>query len=222
MYCAIIGDIIGSKLINNRKETQKKLNEVLTSINEKYKNDIAAKFLITLGDEFQGLLKEPYNLLKILFTISMELYPIKIRFGIGFGEINTSINKEMAIGADGPAYYMARKAIEEIKDKEIRYEKPYHNIIINYNNLKYEKIIRLVNATLSICGLIEGRWSEKQREAIRLLNDKEKNLKNVASDLHVSKSSIHRRIDSSGYYTYRHAIDTVRELLLEIWGEQND
>ena len=40
---------------------------------------------------------------------------MKLRFGIGVGEISTVINPEMALGADGPGYYNARKAIEDLK-----------------------------------------------------------------------------------------------------------
>ena len=56
LYIAIIGDIKGSKKLDNRNEVQKKLTSVLDDINKKYKDDIYSKFTITLGDEFQGLL----------------------------------------------------------------------------------------------------------------------------------------------------------------------
>lgn len=55
-FIVVIGDICGSKHLNNRKEIQDKLREILNKINNKYKLDIVAKFVITLGDEFQGLL----------------------------------------------------------------------------------------------------------------------------------------------------------------------
>ena len=115
MYCAIIGDIVDSKKIKNRAEIQTKLENVLLAINKKYEIDIAANFVITLGDEFQGLLKLPKNLTRIIEQIKMELYPIKLRFGAGIGEIYTEINPKIAIGADGPAYHNAREAIEIIQ-----------------------------------------------------------------------------------------------------------
>ena len=58
-YIAIIGDIKNSRKIDNRKEVQTKLNGVLDEINQTYCEEIAAGFLITLGDEFQGLLLRP-------------------------------------------------------------------------------------------------------------------------------------------------------------------
>jgi len=63
MYFAIIGDIVESKKILNRNEAQEKLNHILKDINIEYERNIAAKFIITLGDEFQGLLSNPIHLL---------------------------------------------------------------------------------------------------------------------------------------------------------------
>ena len=117
-YVAIIGDIKESKKINNRNEIQKKLIQVLEEINLKYDTDISSKFIITLGDEFQGLLCNGANTLRIISEIERKMYPIKIRFGVGVGTITTEVNKEMSLGADGPGYYKARNAIEYLKDNE--------------------------------------------------------------------------------------------------------
>ena len=97
MYVAIIGDIVNSRKIINRTEIQEKLNRVLEDINLDYKASIAAKFIITLGDEFQGLLSNPCDLFNIIDRIKFTMHPVKIRFGIGIGEINTEINKRNGV-----------------------------------------------------------------------------------------------------------------------------
>lgn len=56
-YIAIIGDMIDSKDIPNRFEGQQQLKACLDKLNKKYQAVLASKFSITLGDEFQGLLK---------------------------------------------------------------------------------------------------------------------------------------------------------------------
>ena len=60
--------------------------------------------MITLGDEFQGLLEITVSILEIIKYIQREIYPIKLRFGVGIGNVSTLINHEAAIGADGPAF----------------------------------------------------------------------------------------------------------------------
>lgn len=92
-YVAIIGDIIKSKSIKERKNVQEKLYQVLMKLNEKYQNDIAANFIITLGDEFQGLLHEGENVLPIIEYIQMEMHPVEIRFGIGVGKLQQILSE---------------------------------------------------------------------------------------------------------------------------------
>ena len=97
MYFAIIGDIIASKTISNRSEVQNHLKRILDQVNEEYKSNIASRFSITLGDEFQGLLHSAAHLFELLDTIQFQLYPTKIRFGIGVGDMNTEIIQETSI-----------------------------------------------------------------------------------------------------------------------------
>ena len=49
-YIAIIGDMKMSRKMEERKEVQVRLSDVLLRINETYKQDIVSKFTITLGD----------------------------------------------------------------------------------------------------------------------------------------------------------------------------
>lgn len=226
MYCAIIGDIVNSRKLENRAEVQLKLKQLLDQINIKYSEDIAAKFIITIGDEFQGLLKTPKRIFNLLDSIKMEIFPITIRFGIGLGDMNTRIYEDMAIGSDGPAYYAAREAIDEIKKSNYRYEQPTRDILIRYsqNNINFKRRLELMNSTLSTCYFIERRWSEKQREIIKVLTieDKEMNQKELGNLFDLSQSSIQRRINSSGFYTYKYAKNNVASALNDIWEELHD
>ena len=141
-YYAIIGDIKRSKKIENRCEIQEKLKKILDNVNSIYNNDISAKFLITLGDEFQGLLEMTAPILEIIKYIQREIYPIKLRFGVGIGNVSTLINHEAAIGADGPAFYAAREMIEFLREQEKKLKKQAADIQISVyekNVLKQKK-----------------------------------------------------------------------------------
>lgn len=218
MYIAIIGDIIDSKKIINRAEIQEKLNFILNEINKKYEKSISANFIITLGDEFQGLLNSPENIIKILEKIKLELYPVKLRFGIGFGGITTEINKTMAIGADGPAFYKARESIEELKISEKKNEKPFQDVIMKSEKPSHSICFNLINSILSSCSYIENKWTDKQREVIKFIFIDSLNQTTIAKQMKLEKSSIQRRIDSSGFYTYIYGLKEVSNSLNELWG----
>lgn len=141
-YYAIIGDIKRSKKIENRCEIQEKLKKILDNVNSIYNNDISAKFLITLGDEFQGLLEITAPILEIIKYIQREIYPIKLRFGVGIGNVSPLINHEAAIGADGPAFYAAREMIEFLREQEKKLKEQAADIQISVyekNVLKQKK-----------------------------------------------------------------------------------
>ena len=194
MYYAIIGDIKNSKEIDNRYEVQNKLKKILDDINLKYKADIKANFLITLGDEFQGLLNSPVFAIEIVKYIQRELYPVKLRFGIGIGEISTEINQKAAIGADGPAFYAAREMINFLKNEEKHLKNQAPDIQIGYYNSKTIEIDE-INIMLTLIKVIEDSWTDKQRYTIwdMMLNggSQEKCAKRMKdTDFHYSATEI--------------------------------
>lgn len=65
-YCTIICDIKSSRKIENREEIQYKIIDMLKETNKIFKDLIISPFLITIGDEWQGLTKYPCDYLKII------------------------------------------------------------------------------------------------------------------------------------------------------------
>ena len=222
VYCAIIGDIIGSRNIEERSSVQKNLKKILDKINDEYRSEIASRFTITIGDEFQGLIRSTKYLLKIIDTIKMEFYPNMLRFGVGFGIMYTEIIEEVSIGSDGPAYYAARKAIDEIKYSNNKYEQPDRDILIYDDNKISNEKYDLINATLSLCRVIEKGWTQKQREVIVEMFYTNKSQRSLAEELGVKQSSIHRRLNSGNYFTYKNAKEKIDRYINYMWESYYD
>lgn len=214
-YIAIIGDIKKSRQIIDRKNVQKKLYEILVEINKKYLNDISAKFMITLGDEFQGLLHTGEHLLEIIDEIQRSMYPFGIRFGIGVGTITTDINFEMAIGADGPAFYKARQAIELLKQKEQKNKTQISDIRMEFDT-DDQSTVAMLNTILTLLTVLKNNWTERQREIIWDMLVHDDGQEKSAKRLGIAQSSVHRGLMNGNYYAYREAVDTIRNVLIEI------
>lgn len=118
LYCAIIGDIVGSRKLADRNEAQKKFQAMAEKACRQYQADIVSPFTVTIGDEFQVLLRRVKTAPEVIDTVIREMAPIALVFGVGIGDISTDINREMAIGMDGPAFHAARKAVEQAKRKK--------------------------------------------------------------------------------------------------------
>lgn len=214
-YIAIIGDIKDSKKLNNRNEVQKKLKGILDDINREYYNDIYSRFTITLGDEFQGLLFNGSNCMNILSEIERKMYPVKLRIGIGIGDITTDINRELSIGADGPAYYMARTAIVRLKENENKKQTNPADMRIEIDG-NCEILTMTINTILSLMTVIKDSWTDRQREVIwDMLEHQDSQLK-AAKRLGISQSAIQQNLSGGKYYAYKEAFDTIGKILKEI------
>ena len=219
MYAAIIGDIIGSKKIKERDESQKKLKQVLETLNQEYKTTISSSLTLTLGDEFQGLFSSPAFILEIIDKIKFNMYPVELRFGIGFGEILTEIDREISIGSDGPAYWHARAAINNVHEEN---DYHYSRLLIKKGNESSQE--KVINDSLKLCDFIESRWRETQRELVEVSVIKFGHYQLVsqtelAGMLGVSKQATNQRIQSSGYYQYLRMKNSITQLLIAEWEE---
>ena len=78
------------------------------------------------------------HLFKIIDHIKSSIYPQKLRFGIGIGQISTDLNN-IALGSDGPAYYAARRSIEYLhqleKTEKCKTQDIYVGIYNSYNSI---------------------------------------------------------------------------------------
>lgn len=219
-YIAIIGDIIESKKLADRYESQRKLKQVLENVNAHYSGDIESNFMITLGDEFQGLLNSGENVIRIVEYIQISLYPVEIRFGIGIGRIDTEINRLMPFGADGSAYHNARKMINIIKSNEKKNKSPATNIMVGSDG-DHSNLEMLINTILSLSTAIKQRWTERQREVAFDCILHGDNQKEAAARLNTIQPSIHKALSKADYYSYKNAMDVVSKVLSDIRVNKN-
>lgn len=203
---AIIGDIIKSKSIGDRQKSQQELQTVLQGINKRNKELLASRFTITLGDEFQGVFKESIKLLRILDEITFSLQPIRIRFGIGVGTLTTELDPDSSIGADGPAYWKAREAIEFVH-KNNDYGRANIHLEVEDPDCSAE----LINEILKLTALQVSGWRDSQIEVYKvilqdeILDPEQINHQRIAENLGILMSSLTRRFESSGIKRYMSA-----------------
>lgn len=118
-YTALIGDIVSSRSLSLRKRqaAQKDFTALMKQLNHKYAKSVLAKFVITLGDEFQAILSDPAIIPDLIWAIRLT-FPYPVRLGFGHGALSTAV-PEYAINVDGPALHRARAAIERARKGKI-------------------------------------------------------------------------------------------------------
>ena len=118
-YTVIIGDVSGSKQLSglDRYQTQLFVKSAVVQINEQFQDAIEAPMTITKGDEFQGLIDTPAHTYEIIHALQKMVFPIRIRYGIGIGNIYR-MGGVLPIEMDGPAFHHANKALNLAKKRK--------------------------------------------------------------------------------------------------------
>ena len=201
MYLALIADVIDSKMVQERFDLQKQLEKTLQTMNELFGEFLASSFTLTLGDEFQALLKVDAPVFKIIDTLRSLLTPTQLRFGIGLGEIVTDIDPLQSIGADGPAYWNARAAINLVHQKN-----DYGNTQIYFSSGK-EKQDFFVNALIASGEAIRSGWRGSQEEILldllkRCVYSENFSQQDLAQSLEINPSALSKRLKSSSIRVY--------------------
>lgn len=201
MYLALIADVIDSKMVQERFNLQKQLEKTLRKMNELFGDYLASYFTLTLGDEFQALLKVDAPVFQIIDTLRSELSPTQLRFGIGLGEIATAIDPLQSIGADGPAYWNARAAINLVHQKN-----DYGNTQIYFSSGNDSKDL-LVNALIASGEAIRSGWRGSQEEILldllkRFVYSENFSQQDLAQSLDINPSALSKRLKSSSIRVY--------------------
>ena len=201
MYLALIADVIDSKMVQERLDLQKQVGKTLQKMNELFGDYLASRFTLTLGDEFQALLKVDAPIFQIIDTLRSELTPTQLRFGIGLGEIVTAIDPLQSVGADGPAYWNARAAINFVHQKN-----DYGNTQIYFSSGKENKDF-FVNALIASGEAIRSGWRDSQEEILlnllkRSVYSESFSQQDLAQSLAINPSALSKRLKSSSIRVY--------------------
>ena len=222
MYLALIADVIDSKMVQERFDLQKQLEITLQKINGLFADYLASCFTLTLGDEFQALLKVDAPVFQIIDTLRSELTPTQLRFGIGLGEIVTAIDPLQSVGADGPAYWNARAAINFVHQKN-----DYGSTQIYFSSGKENQDF-FVNALIASGEAIRSGWRDSQEEILlnllkRSVYSESFSQQDLAQSLAINPSALSKRLKSSSIRVYlRRRAAALASIQSTVKGEEDE
>lgn len=110
-YITVICDLKNSRQLPDRDAVQHRLIRVLKEANARFGSILAAPFLVTVGDEWQGLLTYPSDYHAVLDFFRKELAGPDFYAGLGVGEVSVHDFELTVNQLDGPAFHKARAAV---------------------------------------------------------------------------------------------------------------
>lgn len=112
MY-TLIGDMVDSRKLPDRRRAQETLGQVLTEVSELL--DPVQTLEPTVGDEFQGAFDTLPTAVLAGLLVRLGLLPaMDVRCGIGFGELTVHDATRRPLLQDGPGWWAAREALDTL------------------------------------------------------------------------------------------------------------
>ena len=191
-YLAVIADMVKSRELPSaqRASVQKHFQELVGTLNREYRDSLASKFAITLGDEFQGLLTTSTVLPDLIWLVEEKFADRQVRVGLGLGALNTPL-QEYAINIDGPALHTARDAIEAAKKSDL-----LGGVFSGIGTLD-----EVLNGIARLLWFQRSNWTGAQRTIANLLR-KGMMQSEVADRLGISRQVVSKQVAASGWVTY--------------------
>ncbi len=200
----IMGDLVRSESSLPLDLLHELFNEAIGSQNATHSNAFLSPMTITLGDEFQGVVKSLAQAAQIARDIRLQLMAnsIDCRFVVGLVEIRTPINPNKAWNMMGPGLSRAREKLNQKKaDQFYRFSMLDSPII--------ELLLDAIGASVSA---IESDWTDQQRKDISALLSG-LSAAELANRRNVSVHSIYKVRSSGNYDVYSMQWHAIAEAL---------
>ena len=182
----LMADIVNSGS-SDSKNTMETFKEIVRNTNAVFIKSIDSPLTITLGDEFQGVVNNIANAIKIICYIEEYIVKnnikFKLRYVVNEGIIDTEINPIRSYEMLGKGLTEARKLLNELKKSKSRF--------FIHINLEAKK--ELLNESLLVYQNIIDNWNiEKDHDLLAKFIDLE-DYKKVSLAVNKDKSQIWKR-----------------------------
>jgi hypothetical protein len=141
----------------NAKALMRSFQIVVNAVNKQHQKQILSPLTITLGDEFQGIVRNVKAALQIIFDLEQHsmtaTVPFTLRYVLVEGVVETGINKAKAHGMLGPGLTEARERLNAMKTTLNRFEVA----------LKDTSRTEDLNLMLVIMQGIANQWTKAQK-----------------------------------------------------------
>jgi hypothetical protein len=203
LYYILMADVIGSREMDGIT-LMNELKSLIKKVSADYKGVFLSPITITLGDEFQSVIKSLSEAIEVIICIEETKLllntKITLRYVLYYGEIETEINEKIAHEMLGSGLTKSREILSNIKRGDNR-------IYVELHNEKSD----LLNGLFFLYTSIVDKWKLSDFELVDLLI-RLGDYKKVADFLKKDRGNIWRREKSLEIPQYL----TTRKLIKEI------
>lgn len=191
----IIIDIVGSRTIADRAA----LHEQILSIFDRVESALPSRVPLwaTVGDEFQIVYDSlDHAIAATALARLLSTGDVDLRFGIGLGEIRTIASGTRGPIDDGPGWYHAREALDELTRLQ-SHGHPWLRTWVSIDDAAYDHCPQLARALLTSRDHTISRMGikDKRMTAAWLMGATQQE---IAREEKMSQAAISQRLETSG------------------------
>src|SRR5688572_20601280 len=157
MHIILMADIVKSSK-GNAKALMKGFSNAVNTVNRKNQKEILSPLTITLGDEFQGVMRSVQAAIRVILDFEQlclsTVVPFRLRYVIVEGDIDTGLNRKKAHAMLGPGLTEARERLTSMKSSRSRFQV----------RLKNDDLSEDLSLMFVILQGIEDQWTLAQRK----------------------------------------------------------
>lgn len=200
---ALMGDVVGSREVDDRAGLQRRLTSLLDDLNRIHAEHLVAPLRLVRGDEFQGLLNGSRPIVPLLTHIEDGLHPVRVTFGVGRGALSTDPGPD--VGAlDGPVFHRGREALEEARRRD------QWARVSGFGGAADA----VIGSQLALVEAVRSRWTETQRRYARAARTALQ--REVAREFDVSESTVSKSLSAARFHVVVEAEDALAHFLDDV------
>lgn len=204
LFAVITGDVIDSQKHPAHLETLKeKLSQFATP-------GLDTPFHVSRGDELQAVCGELSLLPVIIRNLRYVCRPLTLRLGIGIGRIENHTPGRNSWDMTGPAFVLARQALDLIKKSKIP-----QTVLVSEDPF----FDRVFNMVYSLADTIVNGWTPRQWEAVQAYEASRTFVK-AAGELNIAWQNVQKRCQAAKWDVIKRVEQELGHLLEERFGRQ--
>ncbi|SEW18679.1 SatD family protein [Halobacterium jilantaiense] len=199
----VVGDVVGSRAIDDRDTFGRALDDALATVNHQYAGSVRADVVTVKGvDEVAGVLDHPRDVYGVVKTVHDEIHPDQVRFGVAHGAIDVNPDSADVTTMDGPAFHHANELLEWVERR---------GSLFAFEG-RYPAVDGLVSSTVNLILTLREDWTDPQFEAVRA-RERASSQQEAADQLDIGQQTVSDRLQRAHWNRVTQAEDTVREIL---------
>ena len=148
--------------------------------------DLVVPLSITLGDEWQGLLRTAPAAFELDFRLRRGLWPLRVHTGIGVGRVTSDMRERTAL-MDGPCFHRSRAALDASKQRRGP---------VTVLDTGQPELDAFISASEALLHAVMDDWTERQFECVMAFLDHGSEPA-AARALRIAQPTLHKSVASA-------------------------